>query len=351
MKTWIGVTAALLVAVGGSVTAAGTASSFASTEIAVGQAEVILSLQDGNFPEGIAFDRSGTLYLGNRRLEGTEVVYEILRISPDDELSTFALLGTEDGVDPTGSGLLGLTTDPRGSVYAALASSDPDLNGVWRVSADGSERSRLPGSAQMGFPNALSFDPRGNLYVTDSFAGVVWRFPGAGSGSPWVHDELLEPFPFDPAPVPLPGANGIAFSPPDHLYVANTEKGLVAHVPINPDGSAGEPTLVAQTLSLLTVDGLAVDAAGQIHGVIPAFAVLGTSPLVRVDPASGDTVQTLDSSAFGEFDVPLSLAFGRGARDHQSVYVANGDLPIVPIPGPGPGITQANVGVPGFPVR
>ncbi len=340
----IGVTAAaLFAAVGASVTAA-------SSPLPVGQAERILNLQAGNFPEGIAFDRSGTLYLGNRRLEGTEVTYEILRISPDDEVSTFALLGTEAGADPAGSGLLGLTTDPPGNVYAALLSSDFALHGVWRISADGSERSRLPGSEQMGFPNALAFDPRGNLYVTDSLAGAVWRFPSGGSGSLWIQDELLEPFPFDPAPVPLPGANGIGFSPPNHLYVANTEKGLIAHVPINlADGSAGEPTFVAQAFALLTVDGL--DATGQIHGVIPAFAVLGTSPVVRVDPATGDVVPTVDSTAFGDFDVALSLAFGRGARDQKSVYVANGALDIVPIPGPGPGITQANVGVPGLPVR
>jgi hypothetical protein len=69
-----------------------------------------------------------------------------------------------------------------------------------------------------------------------------------------------------------------------------------------------------------------------------------------VSTQRGEVVPTVDPSALGEFDVPLSLAFGSGARDHESVYVANGDLPIIP-GGPGPGITQANLGVPGFPVR
>ncbi|MGH3079353.1 MAG: SMP-30/gluconolactonase/LRE family protein [Gaiellaceae bacterium] len=315
----------------------------------MGEAQFIFGLPAGNFPEGIALDRSGNVYLGNRRLEGTDVTYEILRISPENDVSTLALLGTEAGSDPTGRGLLGLATDPPGNVYAAIVSFDPALHGVWRITADGSERSRLQGSEQMGFPNALAFDPRGNLYVTDSFDGAVWRFPHSESGSLWIEHELLEPFPFDPAGIPLPGANGIAFSPPNHLYLANTEKGLIAHVPVNlSDGSAGEPTLVAQAFELLTVDGLAVDATGQIHGAIPAFVVLGTSPLVRVDPATGD-ISTVDPSEFGEFDVPLSLAFGRGARDQKSVYVANGNFLNIP-GGPGPGITQANVGVPGFPV-
>jgi hypothetical protein len=346
---WVKPLATMILALG--LSAVAPAGSLGTSGLPVGEAQIIFGLPAGNFPEGIALDRAGNIYLGNRRLEGTEVTYEILRISPGNELSTLAVLGTEDVVDPGGSGLLGLTTDPRGNVYAALVSSDPPLHGLWRISADGSERSRLPGSEQMGFPNALTFDPGGNLYVTDSFDGAIWRFPAGESGSLWIEHVLLEPFADDPAGVPLPGANGIGFSPPNHLYVANTEKGLIAHVPINLlDGSAGEPTLVAQAFELLTVDGLTVDAAGQIHGAIPGFTVLGTSPLVRVDPVSGDTVPTVGPSAFDEFDVPLSLAFGTGARDHESVYVANGDLPVVP-GGPGPGITQANVGVPGFPIR
>lgn len=346
---WVQTLATMTMALG--LTAVAPAASLGTNGLPAGEAHIIFGLPAGNQPEGIAFDRSGNVYLGNRRQEGTDVTFEILRISPDNDVSTFALLGTEEGADPTGAGLLGLTTDPGGNVYAALVSSDPALHGVWRISADGSERSRLPGSQQMGFPNALTFDPRGNLYVTDSFDGAVWRFPGGDGGALWIQHELLEPAPDDPLGIPLPGANGIGFSPPNHLYAANTEKGLIAHVPINLlDGSAGEPTLVTQAFALLTVDGLAVDATGQIHGVIPGFAVLGTSPLVRVDPATGDTVPTVDPSAFGQFDFPLSLAFGRGARDHESVYAANGDLPFLP-GGPGPGITQANVGVAGFPVR
>ena len=65
--------------------------------------------------------------------------------------------------------------------------------------------------------------------------------------------------------------------PPNRLYVANTEKGLVAQIPINVrDGSAGEPTLVAAGPGLATADGLAVDAHGGLHAVIPGHAVLAT---------------------------------------------------------------------------
>jgi len=69
-----------------------------------------------------------------------------------------------------------------------------------------------------------------HLYVTDSFGGAVWRFalvgsprhPAYGTGRPWAEHELLAPAPDDPLGFPLPGANGIGFDRPNHLYVANT---------------------------------------------------------------------------------------------------------------------------------
>ena len=158
----------------------------------------------------------------------------------------------------------------------------------------------------------------GNLYVTDSFGGAVWRFPlvdtrrhpAYRTGRPWAEHELLAPAVDDPLGFPLPGANGIGFDRPNRLYVANTEKGLVAQVPINRDGSAGEAVAVATGLA--TADGLAVDARGGVHVVIPGHAILGTSPLVLVDPRTGNTTAGVAPDEWGEFDVPLSLAFGTG---------------------------------------
>ena len=51
-----------------------------------------------------------------------------------------------------------------------------------------------------------------------------------------------------------------------------------------------------------------------------------------------------------QFDVPLSLAFGKVGPERDSVFVTNGDL-AVPPGGPGPSILQAGVGVDGFILR
>jgi hypothetical protein len=313
----------------------------------VGDALQAFRLAPGNFPEGIAAGPHGVIYIGNRRDDGQHYVSEILAIGRDGSASTLAVLAElpRDG-DPGNDGVLGLATGRRGDIYAALVSPDPALHGVWRLTRDGARRVRLPGSERMIFPNALAFDARERLYVTDSLGGTVWRFPRSGSGgAPWARHDLLAPAADDPYGGPLPGANGIAFLR-DRLYVANTEKGLIARVPIARDGSAGVPSLVAAGPGLATADGLAADARGGLHAVIPGHAALGISPLVQVDPASGSVAPGLDPGEWAEFDVPLSLMFGAG-RNRTHIFATNGDLPGIPPEARLPGVVEVNAGVPG----
>jgi hypothetical protein len=334
-------------------------------ELAPGEVETVLVLPAGNFPEGIAVD-GRTLYVSNRRFvfvpeEGTLVTSsEILKIAPTGTVSVFATFLDTD--EPDANGVLGLAISPGGTVYAALDTRKAASKGVWRISGAGG-MVRLAESETMEFPNGLTFDLAGNLYVTDSELGEVWRFRPDGTGGPWAHDALLEPLPFDPFGFPVPGANGIAFFPPNHLYVANTEHGLILHILINDDGTAGPVELVAghpvtpdpsawiPDFRLWTADGVAADENGDIHVVIAAFAILSDmtglelSPLVRVDPDTGAVTPTpTDREAY---DLPLSLAFGELAPDDTSVFVTNGDLFEDPI-GPGPGVVQAGVGVRGY---
>ena len=318
----------------------------AVAQLASGRTEVVLSLLQGNRPEGIAVDRTGNLFVGNRQVGETTVVNEIIWIGLD---GTAAVLATLPESSPGAQGLLGLTVDPTGTLYAAFASFDAN-HGVWRVSRDGTDIARLPGSEGIGFPNALTFDPRGNLYVTDSFRGAIWRSHRGGAFSIWVEDVLLTPLPGDPFGSPLPGANGIAFYPADTLYIANTERSLIASVLIEADGSAGPVEAVTAPFAVPTVDGIAMDVHGQIHAVLPGFSVLGTSPLVSIDPVTGAVTPTVVNPVdASRFDTPLSLAFGGGRWDVRTVLVTNGDLPVVP-GGPGPGVVQVDVGVPGFPI-
>jgi len=314
-----------------------------------GQVETIRLLPDGDSPEGIAVDLDGTVYVGNRPHQDGLLFAEILKISPQGAVSLFATLGAT--ANPLAEGLLGLAIDWRGDVYAALVTFEPESHGVWRIRSDGTESARVPGSEWMVFPNALTFGPTGELYVTDSILGQVWRYSESEMILPWAHHELLQPYPEDPLGIPLPGANGIAFYPPNNLYVANTEKGLIARVPIRPDGMAGTAELVAWDQKLLTIDGIKADVTGNIHGLVPGFSLTGSSPLVRVNPQTGAIADTVsDPDEVAKFDVPLSLAFDVLGLDRKSVLVTNGALRIPGLPiGPGPGVVQVGIGVPGFP--
>lgn len=311
----------------------------AGKPLPVGSTETVLALRPLiDLPEGIAIDNRGHIFVGNRRLENDTRVSEILEIALDGTVTVFATLDPAV-VDDIGTGVLGLAFDSQGDLYAALASFNPRTHGVWRIRQRG-EAERLRGSKQMIQPNAITFDNRRNIYVTDSADGTVWRFTGTEPGKLWIRHEFLAPDPNFGI-----GANGITFIPPRDLFVANTDLGLIAKVEIKQDGSPGKPEVVAAGIELLTVDGLAADAQGQLHAVIAAAPAFGTDSLVHVNPVTGEIKSS--TARADAFDFPTSLAFGRGPRDHDSVYLVNAGLYPEGRPDAAPGVIRVAVGVPG----
>ena len=257
----------------------------------------------GEFPEGIAVDRRQNVYVG------LALTGEIRRFDPHGRSSTLATL-------PVGGGfLLGLATDARGNVYAALASFDPATHGVWSVEPDGSQE-RIAALPANGVPNALAFDKAGNLYVTDSALGAVWRI--ARGGGPELFDQhpLLEPEPG----TQIPGANGIALE--DHsLLVANTRFGRIVHIPIEPHGTAGEPTTLIERDDLIGADGVALDVRDNLYLVM--FGGPAGGRLVRISPDG--QVDELAGEADG-LTGPASLAFGTDEHARKALFITNFDL-------------------------
>ena len=287
--------------------------------------------------EGIAIDHRGHIFISARRLENDARVCEILERAPDGTVSVFATLDSAVADGFFAAGITGLVFDAHGDLYAALSSFNPATHGVWRVRRNG-EAKRLAGSKRMLFANALAVDTHGNVYATDSIDGAIWRFPRERRGQLWIRDPLL-------SPDGLIGANGIAFVPPNNLYVANTDRALIARIRIRPDGSPSEPEIAAAGFELLGIDGLAADAGGTLYAVIVVSAALGTSPLVRVDPRTGRITPSTATAA--AFDLPTSLAFGRGTLDHKSVFVVNSGFFPEERPEAAPGVVQVGVGVKG----
>jgi sugar lactone lactonase YvrE len=278
----------------------------------------------GQLPEGVAVDKRGDVFTSLSPLG------QVRKVSPDGTESLLAQV-----VPPgAGNGVVGLAVDAPGNVYVAAATLDPATSGVYKIARDGSF-ARLPGTGAITFPNGIALDKRGNVYVTDTIGGSVWRVPASGGpATEWFESALLlgdGSFNFG---FPL-GANGIAYRQ-NEIVVGNTEGARLLRIPINPDGSAGSASVLAEGPALIAVDGVTFD----VHGNVWA-CVIAQSTIVRVSPTGAIT--TVATAADG-LDWASSLAFGK-----------NGDLWVVnfgigPPGGPGPALLRLDVGVKGQPL-
>jgi len=292
---------------------------------------VAFDASKGEFPEGIAVDKTGDVYVSMILLNQ---IWKIDRDGAQSVLTTF---------DVPGTGPAGLTVDPTGTMYAAVGAAnprtfetDPAHRGVYRVRRDGTNQ-HLPGTGAMIFPNDVTLDKRGNVYATDTAGGAVWRIPRHGPAEMWADHTLLEgdgSFGFG---FPI-GANGIAVRH-NTLIVANTERGLLVEIPIEPDGRAGSPTVLAESPALVGADGIALDVLGNV------YVGVGTqNTVVRVGDRG--SIATLATGNNG-LNQPSTLAFGTTAGDQQTLFVANFSLFSS---SPTPGVLKLRAGVPGQPL-
>jgi sugar lactone lactonase YvrE len=296
--------------------------------------EVVASFseQAGQNPEGLTIDKAGNTFLSMSGLG------QLWRFPAGSTTST--VFGSIPGI-VTGQdfGLLGLATDPMGNVYGAVQAANPDANGVWRFDRTTGEATRVAGTSAIAIANGLAFDKRGNLYVTDSRLGAIWRVPRGESAEVWLQDPLLTG---DGSLGLFLGANGIAFR---HglLYVTNTERRTLLTVPARTDGTAGAPAVFTTFPAAFNPDGLAFDVHGDAY-----VAINIQDTIMRVaQNGSQDVVAAGDP-----FDFPSSLAFGTGTGDRRSLFAVNfsiGELFGLPS-GSGPALLRIAVGVPGLPL-
>jgi DNA-binding beta-propeller fold protein YncE len=125
---------------------------------------------------------------------------------------------------------------------------------------DGSSDTIIFGSSGFPAPNGMVFDHLGNLYVSDSFQGAVFRIDNATTCAPPCaatlvsHDSLLATAGFPPF-----GANGLALNAAESaLFIANTGDNRVLQMDI----STSAVSVFAE--SVHGADGLLSDDSGRL---------------------------------------------------------------------------------------
>ncbi len=254
----------------------------------------------GELPEGVAVDRAGNRYVTLAPLG------QIVKIDQKGRRSLFAQLpiGESQGL------AIGIRFDRSGNLWAALASFEEDTHGVWRITPGGVPE-RVAALPPTTLPNAFAFGRKGRTYVSDSFGGAIWVLDAGEEPRIWAQDALLEGV--DPAFTI--GANGIELRR-GSLFVANSQKNLVARIMIDKKGEAGDISTYVEDEQLAGVDGILFDRRGRL------YAAANARDAIALISRGGHRVRTVVDEGLA---FPASLEFGRG-KDRGSLLITNFDF-------------------------
>ena len=274
------------------------------------EAETFATLPAGTaHPEGIAADADGNLYVADFDVSKSAGPGDLLVFAPDGKLLRHVPVGGSSAL------LLGLDFHPLSGDLLVIDFGGQQVLKVDPLSGNSTVFTTIPGGAAAG-PNALTFDAQGNVYISDSFQGIVWRTgPTGGPATAWVSDPLLAT-----QGVPPFGANGLAFNGAGTtLFVANTGNDTVVRIPV-PDGaggSAGTPEVFVNSIN--GADGLMVDEADNLWVVANQ-----ADEIVVVDPSGRVIAKLGDFGGIDRRGSPIGLLFPASAvKVGNFLYVTN----------------------------
>ncbi len=162
-------------------------------------------------------------------------------------------------------------------------------------------------------PNGMTFDKKGNIYLTDSFQGTVWKTgKTGGAATPWVKSELLISHGF-----PALGANGLSFDRAGNtLFVGNTGDDTIVRIPVV-NGEAGKPEVFINSVN--GPDGMFVDEDDRL------WVVANQSDEIVVFDKTGKVLAKLgDFDGLDEKGAPRGLLFpAEMVKVGDYLYVGN----------------------------
>jgi DNA-binding beta-propeller fold protein YncE len=240
--------------------------------------DLFATLPDGiRYPEGItANPATGDIFVATFNNDDPSA-NRLLRYSRNGRLSAIREVGGSPilglGFDATGNNvyLLGFFTSSVQRIDANFDASTP-IETVAVIPSIGPPPPRSVENpdlsvdtitfASAGFPapNAMTFDRSGNLYVSDSFQGAIFRIANVATCAvpcpavPVAHDPLLATAGFPPF-----GANGIALgSDETSMFIANTGDSRVLKM----DMASKKVAVFAESVS--GADGVTFDGEGRL---------------------------------------------------------------------------------------
>ena len=269
---------------------------------------------DTLYPEGLAFDpTTGGFFVSSLRL-GT-----VGRVLPDGTYRPFTapspLVSTQGiAVDPTRGRLLVVGGDLGVGDRTAAATQEQQAGvGIYDLDT-GALRAYVPLNG-LGpgrhHANDLSLDADGVAYVTDSFAGAIYRVPPTDEASVFAADSA---FASDGV-----GLNGIVVHPDGFLLVAHSEQGELYRIDLRAPEcvervALPEPLVGADGLVLLDRQSLAVvqnEGADRTvllrsddgwRSALVAAEVASVRPFPTTAARAGDAVFVLNAKLDELFD-------------------------------------------------
>jgi len=273
-----------------------------------------------NYPEGLAVDSSGNLYIADA---GNAVIRKV----SNGTITTFGGGGSLVKPSKANGGFLtnygfsqGIAVDSAGNVYVAdtynsrvlkvstggIITTVAGLIGGGGYSGDGGPAT----SATVWRPGGIAVDAAGNIYIADSANNCVREISGgiittvAGTGTPGYNgDNILA------SSAQLYYPSDVAVDSAGNLYIADSGNGLIREVTNGLIRSVANPILAG---------GIAVDSSGNVY-ITTGSKVLKASNGALTTVAGGGTVGGNGSASGAQLNSPKGVAVDSAGN----VYIAD----------------------------